>query len=198
MNVFFYTLETIGIISFAFSGMLMAEQKDYDPVGWYIIASVTAFGGGTIRDLILDIQPLYWIYHWEYPVIILGLTSLFYFLSKLRVPHSLLIVSDALGLALFTITAAQTILVAQQPVIIVLILSVITATFGGLIRDILCHEVPMIFQKVSFYASASFFGAVLFWALTLTALPQTVSMGIGIVFIFCFRLLAYRYNWRFR
>lgn len=193
-----YVLETIGIMTFAISGMLMAEQKDFDPVGWYIVASVTAFGGGTVRDLIMDKHPVYWIDHWEYPVIILAITAIFYFLSKFRIPNSFLIVSDALGLSLFTITTTQTLLKDGNTAIIAILLSVITATFGGLIRDVLCNEVPMIFQKVSFYASASFFGAVLYWMLYLTDMASPIAISICIVFTFVFRLLAYKYNWRFR
>jgi uncharacterized membrane protein YeiH len=146
----------------------------------------------------MDMHPVYWISHWEYPVVILAMTGVFYFLSKLRIPNSVLIVSDAMGLSLFTITSLQTLLNDGVTPIIAMILSVITATFGGLIRDILCHEVPMIFQKVSFYASAAFFGTVLYWLLTLTPIPSPVSIGICLTFIFVFRLLAHRYNWRFR
>lgn len=198
MELLLTILETIGILTFAFSGMLLAEKKDFDPVGWYIIASATAFGGGTIRDLITDNHPVYWIQHWEYPVIILIMTVFFYMISRFRIPDTVLIVSDAMGLSLFTVTTLQTLLNDGTTPIIAIILSVITATFGGLIRDILCHEVPMIFQKVSFYASAAFFGALLFWLLSLSPITRPISMGICLVFIFVFRLCAYRYNWRFR
>jgi uncharacterized membrane protein YeiH len=184
-------------MTFAFSGMLMAENKDFDPVGWYIVACVTAFGGGTLRDVIMDQHPVYWIVHWEFPIIILALTVVFYFLSRFRIPHAVLIVSDAMGLALFTITTMQSLLTNSIVPIIAIILSVMTASFGGLIRDVLCNELPMIFQKVSFYASVSFFGSVLFWLISLTTLPSSISLIFCSLFIFVFRLLAYKYNWRF-
>lgn len=198
MPLLMYVLETIAILSFALSGMLVAEKQDLDPVGWYIIALVTAFGGGTLRDLILDIQPLYWIQHSEYPIIILVLTAILYLFSKVRVPNFLMIVTDALGLSLFTITAAKTILEFGSQPIIVVMLSVITATFGGLIRDVLCNELPLIFRKQSLYASTSFFGTFLFLFLLKLGLIMSTAMLLSIVFIFVLRLLAYRFNWRFR
>lgn len=195
---FFYLLESLGIVSFALSGMLMAEQKNFDPVGWYIIACVTAFGGGTLRDLILDNHPVYWISHWEYPVIIFWITALFYFISKIRIPYNGLIVTDTIGLALFTITGTQTALYSGHPATICMILAVIGATFGGLIRDVLCNEVPMIFQKVSFYASVSFVGSGLYILLLTLRTHQLTATILASLFIIIFRLLAYRYNWRFR
>jgi len=142
-----------------------------------VVASATAFGGGTVRDLVMDKHPVYWIDHWEYPIIILALTAIFYFISRLPISNSFLIVSDALGLSLFTISTTQTLLNDGTTPIIAILLSVITATFGGLIRDVLCNEVPMIFQKVRLYASMSFFGSVLYWLLSFTPLISPVSMG---------------------
>lgn len=198
MHVLMYVLQTVAILSFAISGMLLAEKRDFDPVGWYIIALVTAFGGGTLRDVILDIQPVYWIQHSEYPIIILVLTLILYLFSKVRVPNIVLIVTDAMGLSLFTITAAKTIVELGLAPIIVVLLSVITATFGGLIRDVLCNELPFIFQKQSLYVSTSFFGAFLFLGLLKLNIEMSAAMLSSIVFIFVLRLLAHRFNWRFR
>jgi uncharacterized membrane protein YeiH len=193
----FYILETIGICSFALSGILMAKSKNFDPVGLYIIACVTAFGGGTFRDLILDVQPVYWISHWEYPVVILGLTFLFYLTSRLKIKDSWLIISDAMGLGLFTITGAQTAYLAGYPMIVVAILATMTGTFGGLMRDVLCTEIPMILKKSSYYASLSFLGANLYVVMMYFELNDFISLTVAVVFIFIFRLLAYRFNWRF-
>ena len=198
MTNIIYVFETIGIVSFALSGMLMADKKNFDPVGWYIIASVTAFGGGTVRDLILDKHPVYWIQHAEYPLVIFVLTILFYLLSKYKPPSSLLIVTDAMGLALFSVTSAQMILGEGHPLIIVLILGVISATFGGLIRDVLCGEVPLIFQKVSFYAFVSASGIGVYLAMRYFVVQEPISMGGSLAFMFVFRMLAIRYNLRFR
>jgi uncharacterized membrane protein YeiH len=193
-----YVLETIGVISFALSGMMMAKSHNFDPVGWFVIAWVTSFGGGTVRDLILDITPVYWIQHWEYPLIILILSLLLYFLKRVHIKEEWLIVPDALGLGLFTVTGVQLALSVGLPLTIVPIIGVITATFGGLIRDIICHHVPMLFQKVSFYGVTSYLGGCLYVALMYTSLDTVSSSVASVAFIFGFRLLSYHYNWRFR
>ena len=86
----FYIIESIGIASFAVSGIILARQKDFDLVGMYIIACVTAFGGGTLRDLILDRTPVYWISHSEYPLFILLLATFFYIFPKTQIKYELL------------------------------------------------------------------------------------------------------------
>ena len=82
-----YWIETLGILAFALSGVILARQKDFDIVGVYIIAWVTAFGGGTIRDVVLDIQPVYWIAHAEYPLMLLGLIIVISLLKKFKLSH---------------------------------------------------------------------------------------------------------------
>lgn len=193
----FYLLETMGICVFALSGLVLAKRKDFDPVGLYIIACVTAFGGGTLRDVILDVQPVYWISRSEYPVVILVMTALFYLVPRFTIKSSWLIVPDALGLALFSITGAQVAMATGLPPMITAIMAVMTSTFGGLSRDILCRETPMIFQKVSLYASVSFVGAWLYMMLLHLGLVQPAATVSAVAFIFLFRLLAVRFNWRF-
>ena len=102
-----YWIETLGILAFALSGVILARQKDFDIVGVYIIAWVTAFGGGTIRDVVLDIQPVYWIAHAEYPLMLLGLIIVISLLKKIQIKSSWLLVPDAMGMALFAISTAQ-------------------------------------------------------------------------------------------
>ncbi|RAP34287.1 trimeric intracellular cation channel family protein [Candidatus Marinamargulisbacteria bacterium SCGC AG-439-L15] len=194
----FYVFETLGICTFAISGLLLAKEKDFDPVGVYIIAFVTALGGGTIRDLLLGETPIYWISKVEYPLLILLLTAIIYPLSKERIHPSWLVVPDAIGLSLFTVTAVETALSVNLSPLIVMILGTISACFGGLLRDILCQEVPLIFQKVSFYSFVAFVGAGIFIALRQVAVLSAYSSFITIAFIISFRLLSYRYNWRFR
>jgi len=194
----FYVVETLGICTFAISGLLRAREKDFDPVGMYIIACATALGGGTLRDVITDVNPVYWISHWEYPVGILGLTFLMYLGGKIPIPKSGLIIADAMGLALFTVTASQIALAKNLPFFIVAVLAVMTATFGGLLRDVMCRDIPMIFQKVSFYATVSFSGAWVYMGLAYFQVNITVSTVVSLVYIFGFRMLAVRFNWRFR
>lgn len=196
----FYILETLTIAAFAFSGMLLAQKKDFDPVGMTIIGFVTALGGGTLRDIILGNHPVYWITHSEYPVMIIVLSVLVYFFLKKEVTLKWLLILDALGLALFTISSTRLGLSEQLPFIIVAMLATCTSTFGGLIRDILCNEVPMLFQKKSLYGTASFIGAWFYIALYHLPIPieRPLVTLISIIFVFSLRLLAVKYNWRFK
>ncbi|MBT5855465.1 trimeric intracellular cation channel family protein [bacterium] len=193
-----YILETVAICAFAFSGMVMARQKNFDPVGVSIMAFVTALGGGTFRDIVLDNHPLYWIAHSEYLLLIFGLSIIFYFFTRVEGRPEWLIIPDAMGIALFTVTSAQMAMAEYLPLIVVAILATSAATFGGLIRDILCHEVPMVFQKVSLYASASFAGVWVYIGCISFDVNESLAMLIGVLFIFILRLLAVRFNLRFR
>ncbi len=195
---FFYIIESIGIISFALSGVILAKKKDFDIVGVYIIAWVTAFGGGTIRDVILDIQPVYWINHSEYPLIIFVIVVLLSLVKKIKVKSSWLIIPDTLGLSVFAITTAQMAQKSGYPTIIVAILATIVATFGGVLRDTLCKEIPMIFTKnQTLYASLAFLGACFYVGLTnLNYFTSSTVVISSVSAIFISRLIAYKFNWR--
>lgn len=198
MGHFFYFLETLGILSFAISGLMVAKRNDFDPVGGFIIACVTAFGGGTLRDILLDRQSIYWFLHPEYPIIILMLAILFYILKDVEIPDKWLLLPDTLGLGLFTVTGAQIALLSDVEPIIVAILATMTATFGGIMRDTLCNEVPILFRKhVSFYSVTSFVGALLYVLLIhLGVAVSTSSIGI-FFFVIIFRLIAIRFRLQF-
>ncbi|MEK9727331.1 MAG: trimeric intracellular cation channel family protein [Candidatus Margulisiibacteriota bacterium] len=195
----FYIIETLGIIAFAISGMILARKKSFDIVGIYIIGGVTALGGGTIRDVMLDIQPLYWIQHSEYPLILLAIAILMASLKKVTIQEKWLVIPDAIGMAIFSITTAQMAIQMNLPIIIVGILSTVVAAFGGVLRDSLCQEIPMIFRKEStLYASLAFANGVAFAILArFEGLSQNLSLVICVIFTFLFRLIAYKYNLKF-
>tara|TARA_E500000178_G_C16956363_1_gene723875 strand:- start:533 stop:1141 length:609 start_codon:yes stop_codon:yes gene_type:complete len=196
-EIIFYILESIGILAFAVSGIITAKtNNDYDSVGVYIIALATAFGGGTIRDLILDKQPIYWISHPEYPLIILIITLFSSYFFNFKFKEKWLFYPDSLGLALFTVTAAQTAYVLNFPIIIIAILATISATFGSILRDILCNKKPLLFHKdTTLYATVSFIGACFFVFLTsTTTLTLSNSAILSFLFTFSFRIIANKYN----
>ena len=143
-----YIIESLGILTFAISGMLLAKKKDMDIVGIYMIGWITAFGGGIIRDVMLDIQPLYWMAHPEYPFILLILAIIMAMLRTVRIKEKWLVIPDAMGMALFATATAQIAVDHGVSIIAVGILSTIVATFGGVIRDSLCQEIPLIFVKI--------------------------------------------------
>ena len=145
----FYFIETVGVMAFALSGYIKARQHNFDFVGAYILALITAFGGGTIRDLVLDNQPVYWIAHSEYPLFLFFLIAGLSLIKRNLLKPNWLFVPDALGMSFFAITAAQSAYQAGYSFIIVGILATIVASFGGVIRDSLCQETPIIFKKSS-------------------------------------------------
>ena len=193
----FYILETIGILSFFISGAMLAKKKDFDPIGVYIIGFVTAFGGGTIRDVLLDNHPLYWIQHSEYPLIFFLLAAIVYYFD-MSLKDSRLLIPDALGIATFGITSTQLALHSDLPLVIVPIIAVVSACFGGVLRDLLCTQTPFIFQKESFYAMVVFLGSVFYLALKFVSVNTHLNAAICFVAMVLFRLLAMKYSWRFR
>ncbi|ROU02054.1 trimeric intracellular cation channel family protein [Marinobacter sp. R17] len=192
-----YCLETIGIVAFALSGMIVARKANMDPVGIFAIAFVTALGGGTLRDLILDNHPLYWINHQEMPVLILVMTLLFTCFRPLsRLRESNIVLPDAIGLGVFSILGAQFALDQGHSWFIASLLGVITGTFGGALRDTLCNEVPFIFRKDQIYASISFAGCWLYFVCRWALANDTLALAIGLLFIVAIRLLAVHFDIR--
>ena len=192
----FYIIELIGVITFALSGIILARRKNFAPIGIYIIGFVTALGGGTLRDLILNRLP-YWLSHTEFPLLIFLVSVIMFFLRNIELNEDWLVVPDALGLSLFSISGAQLAMELGYDPIIIIIMGTMTACFGGVIRDILCGEIPFIFQKVSFYPFASVVGITLYITLLQLKINLTYVTVISITFIFIFRLLAYKFNWKF-
>ncbi|MEM9217109.1 MAG: trimeric intracellular cation channel family protein [Cyanobacteria bacterium P01_F01_bin.150] len=193
-----FVIEIAAILVFAYSGMIHARKSGFDYVGVLIIALVSAFGGGTLRDLLLDNHPLYWIKHWEFLIYVLLLSPIALLLLQLNKDFSsrrILVLIDALGLGLFTASGVGIALEMQTPLLPAAFIGVITATFGGVLRDVLSNQMPRIFQPTeSLYATCSFTGA---WAyilmLQLNVLPP-VALIICIAVTFLFRTLAIALN----
>ncbi len=154
-----YLLNMFGAAVFAVSGALTAGRKSLDPFGVIVIAVITAIGGGTIRDLLLANRPIFWIADPTYLVVILAaaLATLVYARFR-QPPRGSLLVADAFGLALFTITGAQTAEAAEVSGLIVILMGTITGVAGGILRDVLCAEIPLILRR-EIYATASIAGA---------------------------------------
>lgn len=196
MNEFIYILEFMGIISFAISGMIAAKEQGMDPVGLYFIACVTAFGGGTARDVILDNHPVYWIQHQEFPIIILLMALLFAYVkptTQLKEVH--ILIPDAIGLGIFSVLGTKLALDFGSPVFIGVILGVMTGTVGGVMRDALCNEIPHLFRKLQLYATCAFVGCWLY-VLLLKLSTETIALWVSFIFIAGLRLLAMRFDWR--
>lgn len=189
-----YYLDLLGTVVFAITGLLAASRKQLDLFGAIVIAMVTAIGGGTLRDLILDV-PVFWTQQTIY-IYMIVITSVFMFIYARYyvVPLRLLLLLDALGLAVFTVIGAQKAFDLGLSDPIVIILGVMTGVVGGIIRDVLVGEVPLIFRK-EIYATASFLGVSVL-LLGFYWLPsQELAIVLAILVTFGLRTLAIYKNY---
>ena len=186
-----YILDLIGVAVFAASGALAAVRKRMDVFGVMVIAAVTAVGGGTLRDLLLDRHPVFWMADSAYLVVIVvaALVTLAY--VRIRpIPRNALLIEDAFGLALFTIGGAQ---VAERAGVwppIVVLMATMTGVAGGVLRDVLYAEIPLILRHGDIYATASIVGAVCYLLAKGVGLPVPLAAVIGIVVVMLIRLAA--------
>jgi len=188
--VIVYLLDLLGVTVFAISGALAAGRKSLDLLGVLVIAVVTAIGGGTLRDLLLDRHPIFWIADPTYLVVICIAALLTLAYVRLRhPPGNSLLIADALGLALFTIMGAQIAEAADLSPLIIVLMGTMTGVAGGVIRDVLSAEVPLILRR-DIYATAAIAGASLYLVLQEVGVAQTVSAIIGMAVIVLLRLLA--------
>ncbi len=169
MNELVAVLDYIGVAVFAASGALKASEKEMDLVGFILVATVTGIGGGTLRDFLLDITPVFWVTHNQYLLICAVVAIVTFFAAQqLARRDRWLAWADALGLATFCIGGASLALAAGASMMVAVVMGVMTACFGGVIRDVLCGEIPMILRR-EIYATAAAAGAVTYVALQ--ALP---------------------------
>lgn len=188
-----YLLDMFGVAVFAISGALTAGRKGMDLFGIMVVAIVTAVGGGTLRDVLLDRQP-FWISDPMYLLAILtAAAAILVYVRFLRPPDGSLLVADAFGLSLFTITGAQTAELSGVAAPIVVVMGVMTGAAGGAMRDLLCAEVPLVLRK-EIYATAAIAGATLFIVLTRFEIPGTITVPASMALIFALRLAAIRYD----
>ncbi len=183
-------IELAGVAVFAVSGALAAGRKSLDLLGVVVIAWVTATGGGTLRDLLLD-RPVFWIEKPQFLVVVLAAALLTVpYVRFARPPEKLLLLADALGLALFSILGAQISIALGKPGLISVVMGTITGTFGGLLRDVLCNEIPMILQKGSIYATAAISGCALMVLLLHFDIQESIAAAAGMTLIALMRIAA--------
>ncbi len=188
-----YYLDLLGTVVFAMTGLLAASRKQLDLFGAVVIAMVTAVGGGTLRDLILD-QPVFWITQNIYLyVVVISALFLFFYARFKTIPITLLVYLDALGLAVFSVIGAQKAMALGLSDPIVIMTGVMTGVVGGVIRDVLMGEVPLIFRK-EIYATASFVGISLLLVLVDLNIPIDMAIIASIGVIFIFRVWAILFN----
>jgi uncharacterized membrane protein YeiH len=188
-------LDWIGIAAFAASGALVASRKQMDAVGFMLIACVTGFGGGTMRDLLLGRTPLFWLQRPELLAIAAGAALVVFFLAHLvESRFRALLWVDAIGMALYAVVGAEIALIAGADPWAAVLLGVVTATAGGILRDVICNELPLILRR-EIYITAAAAAAVTYVALRLAPLPRDVALVSGILIGFAIRAAAIVKGW---
>lgn len=190
-----YYLDMVGVIACAIAGTLLAQHKGFDISGCILVSMVNAIGGGTIRDMALDRHPLFWMTDLNY-VIVITVTSLilqifFHLYHKIDKALKLF---DAVGLAAFSVIGFKVALSQGAVPVIAILMGICTAIVGGMIRDIICNEIPLVLQR-EIYITASIIGSLVYLLLDFLGLYTGINDLIMLVVIFAVRMLAIRFDW---
>ena len=191
----FHLLDIIGTLFFAISGVLTGLSKKLDAFGVFVIAFVTALGGGTLRDILIGKTPVGWMIDTQYIyIVLLGVLISVLFRKKLDQLRVSLFLFDTIGLGIFTIIGIEKGISKELDPMICIALGTMTASFGGVIRDILCNEIPILFRK-EIYATICIIGGGLYFLLKQLNLNQDLLYLLTSSFIITLRLLAVYYKW---
>ncbi len=191
--------ESLGILAFALSGLLEAARKKLDLIGMAMVAALAAFGGGTLRDVLLDRRPFYWVQNLAWIYIIIGLcaVSLLFVRSRhLDLTERAMQWPDAIGLGIFTASGTQIALEANMPPIVAVIMGTITAIFGGVARDIVVNEIPKAFIDHEPYAVIAFTGGWIVVIGDALGWASFASLWLCALVIIAIRLATMVFHWR--
>jgi len=192
--VHFYFFDLAGVAVFAASGVLAARNRDLDLLGIIVVAAITGIGGGTLRDLLLGRQPIFWVTDPWYLIVITASALLTVAYVRIRPPpNATVLVADAFGLALFSLSGAQLAQTAQCPPLIVVLMGTMTGVTGGVLRDVITAQVPLILRR-EIYATAAIVGVAAYLVLEALGMPRELAFGAGMVVVVVLRLLAIRWG----
>ncbi len=195
IDVVTFWLDWFGVAVFATTGALVASRKQMDLIGFILLGTVTGIGGGTIRDTLLGNLPVFWITDPRYLITCVAVSSAAFFLAHIpQSRYALVLRFDAVGLAIFAVTGAEAALDANTDAAVAVAMGVITATFGGIVRDILGGESPAILRQ-EIYVTAALVGATLFVALAEAGVERSGSLIAGFAIALIIRLGALRWHW---
>ncbi len=193
-ELFIDIIEILGTAAFAISGIRLAAAKRFDWFGAYVVGLVTAIGGGTLRDVLLDL-PVFWMKSSVYLVVtFISLVAVIVFRQALVKGMRTLFIFDAIGLALFVVVGVQRTTEAGLPMWVAIVMGTITGSFGGIIRDILINEQPLFFRK-DIYATACLAGGVVYWLLNMLHINDIVPQIACAVAVIGLRVAAVHYGW---
>lgn len=194
-DILLYVLDMVGIIACAIAGTLLAQHKGFDIAGCILVALVNAIGGGTLRDMALDRHPLFWMTDLNY-VIVITATSLIlqmFFHLYHKIDNALKLF-DAIGLAAFSVIGFKVALTQDVSPVIAIMMGVWTAIIGGMLRDIICNEIPLVLQR-EIYITASIAGSVTYLILQHFGVNAGINEFIMLIIIFAVRMLALKFDW---
>ena len=194
-------LEVIGVVAFALSGIIEAARKHFDLVGVVMVGFIAAFGGGTLRDLLLDRRPFFWVEQefWVWALVGVGFALPFFFKARhIEFTERAMLVPDAIGLGAFAAGGTHLALISGASPLIAVVMGVITATFGGVLRDVLVNEVPRAFHDHQPYAVLAFAGSWLGVLLSFLEVPENLGVLIGALVIIGLRLAAIKFGWELK
>ena len=187
-------LTYLAVSASAISGTLEARKYDMDIVGAVTVAYVTAFGGGTLRDLLLGRTPIFWLIDPWLSIAVFVMAILSFYLID-NISDKLLFIPDALGLGFFSILGATFALQMELSLLVVSLMGVVTGVFGGILRDVLCNKIPSIFQRdTELYATCSFVGTWVFIILITLHIDVSTASWIGTFVVFGMRVIAVRFR----
>jgi len=189
-----YYLDIAGTFAFAVSGGLVAAKKNFDVFGVIIIAFVTAVGGGMLRDILINSHPINWMgdlnYIWT---ILIGVVATFLFRSKISNLRKSMFLFDTIGIGVFTLLGVQKGILLGLPQFVAIVMGMVSAVFGGVLRDVLTNEVPLIFKK-EIYASACLTGGLTYLVLNNFPISENIKFTISASVIIIIRTVAVKYN----
>ncbi|MER2010901.1 MAG: trimeric intracellular cation channel family protein [Psychrobacter alimentarius] len=193
-----YLFDMIGIVACSISGTILAKHKKFDVFGCLLVSIVTAIGGGTVRDVILNRHPLFWMVDMSYLTVITisSLVMQIFFHPNSKRVNKFLRLSDTIGLSAFTLIGIKVADSMGTNVPVALLLGVITIIVGGIIRDMICNEIPLVLQQ-EIYITAALTGGILYFALHNLGVRDWVTDIATMSTIFTLRMLAIRYDWQF-
>jgi len=195
LDAWLYWIDHAAIAVFAISGALVASRKQMDAVGFILIAVVTGFGGGTVRDLLLGRTPVFWLRAPDLVAIAVVAAVLVFFTAHLfNNRFRALLWADAVGLSIYAVLGAEIALIAGANPWAAVILGVVTATFGGIVRDVICNEIPLILRR-EIYATAAAAGAAVFVVLRLEGVWREPAFLAGALTCFVIRAAAIQRGW---
>jgi uncharacterized membrane protein YeiH len=193
-----FLFDMIGIVACSVSGTILAKHKNFDVFGCLLVSMVTAIGGGTVRDVILDRHPLFWMVDMSYLTVITisSLTMQIFFNPSSKGVDKFLKLSDTIGLSAFTLIGIKVATSMGANIPVALLLGVITIIVGGIIRDMICNEIPLVLQQ-EIYITAALTGGGLFFVLRGLGVTDWITEIATMSTIFTLRMLAIRYDWQF-